>query len=110
MVFLASGVAKISMSRQRLIASGQTGIAMYPMPVVRLTAACEIAAALGLILPWALGVARVLTPLAAAGLCVVMIGAAVAHGRLREPRSIAINAVLFTLALVVVVGRLAQWA
>lgn len=109
-IFLASGLAKISMSRERLIASGQTGIAMYPMPVVRFTAACEIAAAFGLILPWASGVAPVLTPLAAAGLCVVMIGAAVAHGRLREPRSIAINAVLFAAALVVVIGRLMQRA
>ncbi len=108
LVFLGSGSAKISWSRPRLIASGQTGIAVYPMPVVRFTAACELLAAAGLILPWATGIARILTPAAAAGLCVVMIGAAYAHSRLREPRSVAINAVLFGCALTVALGRLAD--
>ncbi|GAA0805949.1 DoxX family protein [Spirilliplanes yamanashiensis] len=107
-VFLGSGTTKISWSRQRLIASGQTGIAVYPMPVVRLTAACELLAAAGLLLPWATGVAPALTPLAAAGLCVVMLGAAYAHTRLREPRAVAVNAVLFALALTVAVGRTGQ--
>lgn len=104
--FLGSGVSKISMSRQRLIDTGQTGIAVYPMPVVRLTAACELLAAVGIILPWVTGIARILTPLAAAGLCIVMIGAAIAHARLREPRNVAINAVLFAMALAVAIGRL----
>jgi hypothetical protein len=77
------------------------------MPVVRLTAVGELLAVLGLLLPWATGIARVLTPLAAVGLCVVMVGAASAHARLREPWSVAANAVLFTLALAVAVGRFA---
>jgi uncharacterized membrane protein YphA (DoxX/SURF4 family) len=105
-VFLGSGAAKISMSRQRLIATGQTGIAVYPMPVVRFTAACELLAAAGLILPWATGIAPWLTPAAALGLCVVMVGAGYAHARLREPRNVAANAVLFAAALTVALGRL----
>jgi len=105
-IFAGSGTSKISMSRQRLLDTGQTGIAVYPMPVVRFTAACELLAAVGVILPWATGIARVLTPLAAVGLCLVMIGAATAHAKLREPRNVAINAVLFAMALTVAVGRL----
>ncbi|SNV92456.1 Uncharacterised protein [Mycolicibacter terrae] len=35
-----------------------------------------------------------------------MIGAAWAHTRLHEPASVAVNAVLFSLALFVLVGRL----
>ena len=108
LVFLGSGAAKISMGRDRLIATGQTGIAVYPMPVVRFTAACELLAAVGLVLPWATGVAPVLTPLAAAGLLAVMIGAARAHLILKEPRSVAVNAVLFAGALAVAVGRTAD--
>jgi uncharacterized membrane protein YphA (DoxX/SURF4 family) len=104
--FLGSGTSKLTLSRQRLIDTGQTGIAVYPMPVVRFTALCEVLAAAGLVLPWATGIAPVLTPLAAAGLCVVMVGAARAHARLREPRNVAINAVLFALALTVAIGRL----
>jgi uncharacterized membrane protein YphA (DoxX/SURF4 family) len=104
-VFLVSGTAKSFMSRQRLIETGQTGVALFPMPLVRLTAVAELLAAAGLLLPWATGIAPVLTPLAAAGLCLVMVGAASSHARLREPKSVAANAVLFTLALTVAIVR-----
>jgi hypothetical protein len=107
-VFAVSGVAKSTMSRKRLLATGQTGIALFPMPVVRATAVCELLAVAGLLLPWATGIARVLTPLAAAGLCVVMVGAASSHSRLREPWSVAANVLLFAAALTVAVGRFGQ--
>jgi hypothetical protein len=104
--FAFSGTAKLTMARERMLATGQTGIAMFPMPVVRFTAAMELMAAFGLIAPWLSGTAKFLTPLAAAGLCVVMVGAAWAHSRLREPKAVAANALLFALAAFVVVGRL----
>jgi hypothetical protein len=106
-VFAGSGWAKSTMSRERLAATGQTGTALFPMPVVRMTAFAELLAAAGLLLPWGTGIFRVLTPVAALGLCVVMIGAASSHARLREPRSVAANALLFGMALTVAVGRLA---
>ncbi|MGH3458391.1 DoxX family protein [Aeromicrobium sp.] len=106
-VFLGSGIAKSTMSRERLIATGQTGIALFPMPVVRVTAGAELLAAAGLLLPWATGVVPWLTPLAAAGLCVVMVGAAWSHTRLREPQNVAANGLLFAAALAVAIGRLA---
>lgn len=105
-VFTLSGAAKLTMSRQRLLDTGQTGVAMFPMPVVRFTAAMELLAAVGLIAPPLTGVGQILTPLAGAGLCAVMIGAAWAHTRLREPASVAVNAVVFALALFVLIGRL----
>jgi uncharacterized membrane protein YphA (DoxX/SURF4 family) len=54
-VFAASGAAKISQSKDRLIASGQTGVAPFPLPVIRLTAFCELLGAIGIIVPdwWA---------------------------------------------------------
>jgi hypothetical protein len=76
------------------------------MPVVRFAAVMEVLAALGLVLPWATGIAPVLTPLAALGLCVVMVGAAWAHARLQEPRNVFFNAVFFALAAFLAVGRL----
>jgi hypothetical protein len=66
----------------------------------------ELAAVLGLVLPQATGIAEILTPLAAIGLCVVMVGAAWAHSRLHEPRNVTVNAFLFALAAFVAVGRL----
>jgi uncharacterized membrane protein YphA (DoxX/SURF4 family) len=104
-VFVGSGLAKSTMSKERMLATGQTGVAPYPLPVIRLVAAAELLAAAGLLLPWATGVAPVLTPLAAVGLCLVMAGAAASHARLREPGSVAANALLFALALTVAIGR-----
>jgi hypothetical protein len=105
-VFALSGTAKLTMSRERLIATGQTGIAVYPMPLVRFAAACEILGAVGILGPWALGIAPGLTPAAAVGLALVMVGAAAAHTKLREPRAVAANAVLLTACLFVAVTRI----
>ena len=105
-IFALSGAAKLTMSRQRLLDTGQTGIAVFPMPVVRFTAAMELLATVGLIAPRLSGLAPALTPAAAIGLCAVMVGAAYAHSRLHEPRSVAVNTVLFALALFVALGRM----
>lgn len=104
-VFLASGALKSTMSKERLIATGQTGIAPFPLPVIRLTAICEVLAAVALVLPGLVGIAEVLTPLAAIGLMIVMVGAAVSHTSLREYPQVGVNVLLFALALFVTVGR-----
>jgi uncharacterized membrane protein YphA (DoxX/SURF4 family) len=90
-IFTVSGVAKSFMSRERLLTTGQTGIAPFPMPVVRFTAICELFAVVGLIVPWLTGIAPVLTPLAALGLVIVMWGAAVSHASLREAGTVGLN-------------------
>ena len=109
-VFALSGTAKLTMSRERLIATGQTGIAVYPMPLVRFAAACEILGAVGILGPWALGIAPGLTPAAAVGLALVMVGAAAAHTKLREPRAVAANAVLLAACVFVAVTRIGMLA
>jgi uncharacterized membrane protein YphA (DoxX/SURF4 family) len=104
-IFLGSGLAKISMPRDRLIATGQTGIAPFPMPVVRVTAFCELLAAIGIVVPRLVGVGLFLVPPAAGGLAIVMVGAMASHTHLREPRNVAVNVVLFIAAVTVAVGR-----
>lgn len=106
-VFAVSGGMKLVMSKDRMIASGQTGVVEYPLPAIRLIAASELAAVFALILPGVLGRAPLLVPLAAMGLAVVMIGAAVAHTKLHEPKNIAVNVVLFAICIAVAAGRLA---
>jgi uncharacterized membrane protein YphA (DoxX/SURF4 family) len=106
-LFLASGCAKISMSRERLLATGQTGIAPFPMPLVRLVATSELLGAVSLIVPWASGALPVLTPVAAAGLGVVMIGAAGSHLHLREPRTAGLNVVILVVCVFVAMARFA---
>ncbi|WP_275295692.1 DoxX family protein [Amycolatopsis sp. La24] len=113
LLFALSGVLKSAMSRERLLETGQTGVAAYPMPVVRFTAICELLAAAGLLLPRLTGIAPVLTGWAAAGLAVVMIGAMAGHARLavtehrpKEYRNVAANVVILAVCVFVAVGRL----
>ena len=54
-------------------------LAGYPLPFVRFLGIAELAAAAGLILPALTRIAPFLTPLAASGVVVVMIGAFVFH-------------------------------
>lgn len=105
-VFLVSGGAKVSMSKPRLIASGQTGVAPFPVPVIRFTAACELVATIGLIAPAASGVLPVLTGFAAIGLGVVMVGAIASHISLREPVAVAVNTFILAMCCFVAVARL----
>jgi uncharacterized membrane protein YphA (DoxX/SURF4 family) len=65
----------------------------------------ELAGAAGVVLPRLIGVAPVLTPLAALGIVGLMTGAIVLHLRRREPQLIVINVVLMLLALFVLWGR-----
>jgi uncharacterized membrane protein YphA (DoxX/SURF4 family) len=65
----------------------------------------EVLGAIGLILPAALGIAEVLTPLAAVGLALTMVGAAVVHAKRGEGQMIPVNVVLGGLAIFVAVMR-----
>ncbi|SEL14245.1 DoxX family protein [Streptacidiphilus jiangxiensis] len=105
-VFLFSGATKATRSKEKLIASGQTGVAPFPLPVIRVVAVLEVLAAVGLVLPQATGTAQVLTPLAAVGLIAVMIGAAFAHWSLREYKQVfGVNLVVLLMCVFVATGR-----
>ncbi len=66
---------------------------------------CELLAAAGLILPGLTGILPLLTPLAAAGLILVMIGAAIFHGSRHETANVWLSVVLVALCAVVAYGR-----
>ncbi len=65
----------------------------------------ELLAAGGLVLPTLTGILPWLTPLAAAGLIVVMIGSTVYHMARHEYSNVIISLVLIALCVVVVYGR-----
>ncbi len=104
-IFTVSGLAKIIQPKERLIAIGQTGVTPFPVPVIRFTAFCELLGAVGILLPWLLGVDRFLTPVAAGGFAIVMVGAVASHAYLREPRIVALTVAIFVAAVTVVAGR-----
>ncbi|WP_458249494.1 DoxX family protein [Streptomyces sp. MAI_2237] len=70
----------------------------------------ELAAALGLVLPAATGIAVVLTALAALGLAVVMALAGTFHLRRREYSAIGMNGALLALAVGVAWGRFGPYS
>lgn len=71
-LFLFAGGLKLVMSAEALAAGGP-----FPVPFLRFIAVCEVLGAIGLILPGLLKIGTSLTPLAAAGLVIIMIGATV---------------------------------
>jgi hypothetical protein len=73
-IFLFAGVMKLILPGEEMTL--QMPIAL-PVWFLRLIAVCEVLGAIGLILPRLLGIRPGLTPLAAAGLVIIMIGATV---------------------------------
>ena len=108
--FAAAGAMKLAQPKEKLATSGMAWTEDVSPGVIKLIAALEVLAAIGLILPAALGIAPVLVPLAAVGLVLVMIGAIVTHARRKEAQSIGVNVVLLLLAAVVVWGRFGPYS
>lgn len=104
-VFLFSGAMKLlAFDRYiRMVEERSGRDADLSRPLMTVVGLSEVAGGLGLILPWATGILRVLTPLAALGLAVIMIGATNYHRRREEPPLPTV--VLLVLALIVAVTR-----
>lgn len=75
---------------------------------VKVIATAELLGAVGLVVPWLLDVAPVLTPIAALCLAAILVGAAVVHSRREEWTALAMPTALAALAVVVAVLRFGQ--
>jgi hypothetical protein len=108
-LYLAAGTTKLLQSREKLLAQGNMNwVEDFDGGQLNAIAALELLGAVGLILPWALDIAPVLTPIAAVGLAIVQAGAIRTHLRRGEKQVLPLNAVLLVLAVVVAVLRFAQ--
>ena len=104
LAFLLAGSMKVSQSMDRL--KKNMGWTAHTTPgIVRLVGTLEILGALGLILPAVTHVLPWLTPVAAAGLVLTMIGAFIVHVRLKEFSRLGVPLILLLLALFIVYGR-----
>ena len=104
LLFAGSGAAKLAQPKQQMLKSPRMGWAGdFSQSSIRLIGLAEVLGGVGLILPAALKVLPVLTPLAALGLSSIMFGAVMTHARRREP--FVPSLVLALLALVVYIGR-----
>jgi hypothetical protein len=108
-LFLFSGGAKVTQPEAKL-AERMTFIPLYPKHSVRFIGAAEVLAAIGLILPAATKIAPVLTPIAATGLVIIMIGATATHLKLKETKAVPMTVVLGLLALFVAITRFGAYS
>ena len=109
LMFAMAGIMKSTQSREKLLGS-LPWVEDFPTRTVRFIGVAELAGAIGLVLPAALDIVPVLTPLAATGLAIVMVLAANTHRRRREPGAIAFNAVLLIVAVVIAWGRFGPYS
>ena len=104
-IFTLTGLTKLTQPRAKMAAGPMRWAADVSDAQFRLIGAVEVLGAIGLILPAALGVAPMLTPLAAVGLVLIMVGAILTHVRLDEKNRLAAPVVVLGLALFVAVER-----
>jgi uncharacterized membrane protein YphA (DoxX/SURF4 family) len=108
--FLGAGAMKVARSKEQLAGAGMAWTEDFSPGMVKLIGALEVLAGIGLILPAVLDIAPVFVPLAALGLVLMMIGAAVVHVRRKELGAIAPSLVLLVLAAVVAWGRFGPYS
>ena len=77
LLFLFSGGTKLVLSAETMLEKSPPNTIMLPMIFIRFIGVLEILGALGLVLPGLTKIRRGLTPLAALGLLIIMIGAVV---------------------------------
>jgi uncharacterized membrane protein YphA (DoxX/SURF4 family) len=82
--FLASGIVKLVLPREKLAAKA-AWVNDFSAAQLKLIGLAETLGAVGLVVPALTGIAPMLTPLAAAGLVAIMIGAVATHVRRKEP-------------------------
>ena len=103
--FAAAGLMKLAQPKAKLAESGMAWTEDFSEGQVKLIGLVEVLGAIGLILPAALDIAPILTPIAAAGLVLTMLGATVVHARRGEKSSIPVTLVLAALAAFVAIMR-----
>jgi uncharacterized membrane protein YphA (DoxX/SURF4 family) len=108
-MFGMAGVMKSTQPKDKLTGK-LPWVEDFSPTTVRFIGVAELAAGLGLILPAATGIAPVLTPLAATGLVIIMIGAVFTHARRKEPSAIAFNVVLLIAAAAIAWGRFGPYS
>src|SRR5258708_26189080 len=105
LTFLTSG--SIKPARPRLALDAQMPYVQdFSDGQIKGSGALEVLAAIGLVVPPLLHIATFLTPLAAVGLILLMLGAIATHLRRREPQIGAVNGGLLILSPLVAARRL----
>ncbi|GAA2236485.1 DoxX family protein [Promicromonospora sukumoe] len=107
LAYVAGGGVKVVLSKEKIFASGPAAawVEDFRPGTVRAIGVLEVLGGLGLVLPALLGVATGLVPLAALGLAMIMVGAAVTRLSRGEYRLMLLDLTYLVLAGFVAWGR-----
>lgn len=104
LMFLMTGISKVTQPYEKL--AKQMGYVNDFSPnIIRGIGTLEALGAMGVVLPMLTGVLPWLTPIAALGLVLTMLGAMTTHLRRKEYQMLVVNPVLLSLAAFVAYGR-----
>ena len=105
--FVMAGAMKVAQPYEEL-KDAMAWVEDFSPGVVKEIGVLELLAAVGLVVPPLVGIAPILTPIAASGLAATQLGAAITHARRGgEGQMIRTNVVLLAMAVFVAVGRFA---
>lgn len=108
-IFGLSGVMKSTQNREKMVSVGITGIAKVSYPVIRFIGISQLFGVLGIILPWALMIFPVLTPLTASCFAAIMLLAAPIHYKRKEYLTVVfVNITIFLASAFVAYMRFKQ--
>ena len=98
--FLFPGFTKLIKSKAQLTEMGMLK-AGDSAALVRFIGTMEILGSIGLILPWLLQILPILTPIAAVGFCIIMVGAVAVHAGKKDFKVMPLLVALFIFSAVV---------
>ena len=105
-VFLIAGASKLLIPQEKLAkAPGGGWVLDFSAGFVKALGTVEILGAVGLILPALLDIAPILVPMAAVGLALIMVGAAIVTFRRQEFKHVLLNLTYLALLVFVAWGR-----
>ncbi|GIH06413.1 hypothetical protein Rhe02_44800 [Rhizocola hellebori] len=109
-VFTGAGIMKATQPREKLAQMGLAWTEAFSPLTVKLIGTVNFMGGIGLILPAVFDIAPILVPLAASGIAVLMVLAAIVHARRKENQVIIGNVIIMLLALFVAWGRFGPYA
>lgn len=107
--FALAGISKLVTPRAKLLEDPRMNwVNDFTSAQVKTIAAIEVVGVVGLVIPWLVNIAPVLSSIASLGLAGVMIGAAIVNARRHDTKALPITIVMFSLAIIVAVIRFTQ--
>lgn len=103
-IFLMAGVMKLLTPKEQLVTKMEWATSVAPGKI-KLIGLLELLGAIGVVFPLWLDIVPVLTPLAAIGLALTMLGAFSLHMKRKESAMMLVNVVLFAMAVVIAYFR-----